>query len=237
MSKENLVHVCFVIDESGSMGGSESDVIGGFKKVINEQKDNKNGGCTVSFYKFATTVQKVYMGVDVKEVEYLDEKYSPGGMTALYDGIGTAIDDITEWMDDLPKEERPEKTVVVIMTDGEENNSREYNLARIRKMIKHQEKGHDWTFVYMCSDLSNAKEVDNLGIKTRCFSSKKNYINNYDIINSSVSAYRGACGDAGEKGLAFTTSLNLACDVTTENYAKENNLDLGSLTGKDDNNG
>lgn len=233
MSKENLVHVCFIIDESGSMGGSESDVIGGFKKVIKEQRENKNGGCSVSFYKFATNVQKVYMGIDVQEVEYLDGKYSPGGMTALYDGIGTAIDDLNDWMDDLPKEERPEKTVVVIMTDGEENNSHKYNLAQIKRMIKHQEKGHEWTFVYMGSDLSNAKEVDNLGISTRCFSSKKNYINNYDIINSSVSAYRSTCGDAGEKGLAFTSSLNIACNEATVEYANENNLDLNSLVGKD----
>ena len=233
MSKENLVHVCFVIDESGSMSGSESDVIGGFKKVINEQKEDKNGGCSVSFYKFSTNVSKVYMGVDVKEVEYLDGKYNPGGMTALYDGIGTAIDDLTEWMDDLPKEERPEKTVVVIMTDGEENNSREYSLAKIKKMIKHQEKGHDWTFVYMGSDLSNAKEVDNLGIKTRCFSAKKDYLSNYDVINASVSAYRSACGDAGEKGMAFTTTLIGACNDATVKYAEENNLDLDSLMGND----
>ena len=231
--KENYVHVCFVIDESGSMSGNESDVIGGFKKVINEQKENKDGGCAVSFYKFATNVEEVYKGVDVKEVDYLDGKYSPGGMTALYDAIGKAIDDITDWMDDLPKEERPEKTVFVIMTDGEENNSHEYSLARIRKMIKHQEKGHDWTFVYMGSDLSNAKEVDNLGIKTRCFSSKKDYLNNYDIINTSLSTYRCACGDAGEKGALFTETLNIACDVATTAYANDNNIDLNSLTGKD----
>lgn len=231
--KSNYVHVCFIIDSSGSMAGSESDVIGGFKKVIDEQKNNKEGSCSVSFYDFSTEVKKVYLGVDVKEVEYLDGKYNPGGMTALYDGIGTAIDDLTTWYDDLSDEEKPEKILIVIMTDGQENNSQEYNLARIKKMIKHQEKGHNWTFVYMGSDLSNAKEVDNLGIATRCFSSKKNYMNNYDIVNTSVSAYRGACGDAGEKGLAFTEALNIACDVTTTAYANDNNIDLNSLTGKD----
>ena len=91
----------------------------------------------------------------------------------------------------------------------------------------------DGSKVFVRFQLS-AKEVDNLGIKTRCFSSKKNYMNNYDIINASVSAYRCACGDVGEKGLAFTSALNIACDEATEAYAKENNLDLSSLTGKDD---
>lgn len=231
--KSNYVHVCFVIDESGSMGGSESDVVGGFKKVVDEQKANEAGTCSVSFYKFATNVQKVFMGVDVKEVEYLDGKYNPGGMTALYDGIGTAIDELNDWMDEMPKEERPEKTIVVIMTDGEENHSSRYNLATIKRMINHQEKSHDWTFVYMGSDLSNAKEVSDLGIKTRCFSAKKDYLGNYDIINSSISTYRNTVGDASLKAMAFTSSLDANCSVVTENYAKENNIDIDSLTSKD----
>lgn len=228
--KNNYVSVVFVIDESGSMGGSESDVVGGFKKVVDEQKANEAGTCSVSFYKFATNVQKVFMGVDVKEVEYLDGKYSPGGMTALYDGIGTAIDELNDWMDEMPKEERPEKTIVVIMTDGEENHSSKYNLATIKRMINHQEKSHDWTFVYMGSDLSNAKEVSDLGIKTRCFSSKKNYLDNYSIINNSITTYRNTVGDASFKSMAFTASLEEDCTTATEAYAKENNIDLNSLT-------
>ena len=72
--KENFVHVVFVIDESGSMAGTENDVIGGFKRVIDEQKAVENGTCSVSFYKFADKVTEVYKGKDVNEVEYLDGK-------------------------------------------------------------------------------------------------------------------------------------------------------------------
>ena len=99
--KENFVHVVFVIDESGSMAGTENDVIGGFKRVIDEQKAVENGTCSVSFYKFADKVTEVYKGKDVNEVEYLDGKYHPGGCTALFDAVGTAIDRIGEWLDGM----------------------------------------------------------------------------------------------------------------------------------------
>lgn len=227
--KSNYVHVVFVIDESGSMCGKEDDVIGGFKKVVDEQKKNKEGGCAVSFYKFATTVKKVFTGIDVKEVEYLDGKYSPDGMTALFDGIGTAIYEVTKWEDDLKEEERPEKTVVVIMTDGGENNSKDYRLSKIKDMISHKEKSHNWSFIYMGSDLSDAKDVDNLGINTRCFSSKNDYISNYAMVNSSISAYRNCDGDAITKNSAFVSNITLNCNEATAKYASDNNLDLDSL--------
>ena len=67
--KENFIHVCFVIDSSGSMFRSESDVIGGFSRVINEQKSNKNGSCVVSVIDFNTTPEIVYLGKDVSEVD------------------------------------------------------------------------------------------------------------------------------------------------------------------------
>ena len=131
--KDNYVHVCFVIDESGSMGGTENDVIGGFKKVVDEQKANSAGTCSVSYFKFASDVEEVYIGKDVNDVEYLDGKYSPGGLTALFDGVGTAIDKIGKWLDSMKEEEKPEKNLIVIMTDGGENSSREYRRKRRKR--------------------------------------------------------------------------------------------------------
>ena len=232
--KSNFVHVCFVIDESGSMGGTENDVIGGFKKVVDEQKENKEGTCSVSYYKFASNVEKVFIGKDVNDVEYLDGKYNPGGLTALFDGVGTAIDEIGAWLNDMKEEDRPEKNIIVIMTDGGENNSKEYSASKVKEMIKHQEDKYNWTFVYMGSDLSNADDANSLGISTRCFASKSDYISNYSIINDSISAYRTTAGDAMFKTLAFTTTLNASCNEATEKYAQENNIDVDSL--KDNNN-
>ena len=75
--KDNLIHVCFVVDESGSMYGSISDVIGGFERTIKEQSENKDGECIVSLFTFNDKVKELYLGKNIKDVKTID--YHPGG--------------------------------------------------------------------------------------------------------------------------------------------------------------
>lgn len=260
--KDNFIHVCFVIDESGSMGGTEEDVIGGFKKVIDEQAANDKGTCAVSYFKFSDDVTKVYIGKDIKEVKPLtkgtfnqiytsnititpngafdsisdlktnandENSYWPHGCTAMFDGIGTAIDVIGKWLNDMPEEERPEKNLIVIMTDGEENASREYTKSKVSEMIKHQEEKYNWTFIYMGSDLTNANDVNSLGMSNRMFSSKDNYSCNYDIVNEALSCYRCCDADISLKNTIMAETISLACSEATVKYAKENGLDANDL--------
>lgn len=231
--KKNFIHVCFIIDESGSMSGSEKDVIGGFKTVIDEQKANTNGTCFVSYYKFDDKVEKMFIGKDINEVDYLTDKdYKPGGCTALFDGVGTAIDEIGAWLNSMTEDEKPEKNLIVIMTDGGENSSKEYNASKVKEMIKHQEDKYNWTFIYMGSDLKDAADVNTLGVSTRLFASKANYMKNYTTINSIISTYRNFEGSADEKNLVATsTALNL-CEAATAKYAADNGLDANDLLDK-----
>ena len=216
--KSNFIHVCFIIDESGSMGGSESDVIGGFKRVIDEQKAIKEGTCSVSLFKFATNVSEVYVGKDVNEVEYLDGKYVPGGMTAMNDGIGTAIDRIGKWLDGMNEDDKPEKNLIVIMTDGEENNSQEYSFEKVKEMIKHQEEKYNWTFMYLGTDITDASAAVSYGFKNRGYSSRANVTANYDVVNLSVSAYRTTSGNAYVKSMAIDQAITTGCADLTEDY-------------------
>lgn len=241
MCKEGLIHVCFILDESGSMYGSENDVVGGFNKTINEQKAIEEGECLVSYFKFSDNVKEMFVGRKLDDVKPMtvgqgfwqknwsnniglsnsatvnvtldttlstivdnlansnlvntdDDTfvYSPNGCTAMNDGIGTAIDRIGKWLADMPEEERPSKNLIVIMTDGEENSSREYTLSRVKEMIQHQTEKYNWTFVYMGMDITSAKCADNLGINNRSFSSKSSVdtYKNYDNISSAVKTYR-----------------------------------------------
>ena len=227
--KENYINVVFVIDESGSMAGTEADVIGGFKRVIDEQKANSAGTCSVCYYTFDSEVKELFLGKDINEVDYIDGKYKPGGCTALFDAVGTAIDKVGKWLDGMKEEDKPEKNLIVIMTDGGENSSTEYTASRVKEMIKHQEEKYNWTFIYMGSDLTNAEDANTLGFTTRAFASKGDYYKNYDVINLAVSRYRGCCGDAGAKGIAMDTVL---CEATTEMtnaYAAETGLDADEL--------
>lgn len=91
--KDNFIHVCFIIDESGSMYTSKQDVIGGFKRVIEEQRSIKEGKCAISLYTFNHKIKEVFL---FKEIESVEENlvYEPGGSTALYDAVSIAIDNI-----------------------------------------------------------------------------------------------------------------------------------------------
>ena len=220
--KENFIHVCFIIDESGSMSGTESDIIGGFKKIVDEQRANKNGKCAVSLYKFDTKISKTYIGKDVNDVEYLDDKsYRPGGCTAMNDAIGTAIDEIGKWLDGMDESEKPEKNLIVIMTDGEENASVEYSFDKVKEMIKHQEEKYNWSFMYLGADISDASYAKSYGFDNRLYSTKKSLHKTYDMINTSLNCYRSAVGSTEFKNAAFALNLQESIDTLNADYESE----------------
>jgi len=221
--KDKLIHVCFVIDSSGSMSGSEKDVIGGFEKTIKEQKEVKDGECIVSLYEFASGVKQVYLGKKLDEVNGLD--YNVGGMTRLWDGLGTAIDDVGKWLSDMPEEERPSKNLIVVITDGGENSSTEYRLKDIREKIKEQTEKYNWSFVYLGNDLSDAKDADDIGISFRGFTSKKKFYNNYDVISTGVTAYRCAA-NISEASLALDSSITKSMNALNAEYKEDTGIDL-----------
>ena len=233
--KENYINVVFVIDESGSMTGSEADVIGGFKRVVDEQKANSAGTCSVCYYTFDSKVKELFLGKDINEVEYIDDKYKPGGCTALFDAIGTAIDNVGKWLDGMKEEDKPEKNLIVIMTDGGENSSVEYSASKVKEMIKHQEDKYNWSFIYMGSDLSNAEDANVLGVSTRMFASKSKYLHNYDTINCVLSSYRSMTGSTEFKSDKLNESLCCAAADATIEYAAETGLDANALLNNSEN--
>ena len=220
--KSNLLHICFVLDESGSMYNSVDDVIGGFQKLIDEQKGEKNGECIISLYRFSDTVKKDYIGKPVDEVSKLI--YSPGGCTAMNDGVGTAIDEIGKWLSDMDESERPSKNMIVIMTDGQENASKEYNFDTVKAKIKHQEEKYSWTFVYMGTNLQDLNDANRLGIKMRSVSDSRNIVANYSHIDTYAKALRSST-NAASVAAADALLTRQLCEDTTR-YQVENNITL-----------
>lgn len=225
--KENFIHVCFVIDESGSMGSSVSDVLGGFKKVIDEQKAVKDGTCAVSLYKFATTAKEVYKGKNVNEAEYLTKAtYNPNGLTAMNDGIGMAIDEIGKWLNGMKEEERPEKNLFIIMTDGEENNSRDYSLTKVQEMIKHQEEKYNWSFVYMGTNITDLKSAKDLGINLNYLNTRTNIDESYDFVSKSISRYRTTAGDPIYKNAFMCNFMVSEASAANNKYEAETGIKI-----------
>lgn len=215
--KENFIHVCFVIDSSGSMCGSETDVIGGFKRVIEEQKANENGSCVVTVIDFNSYPEIVCVGKDVHDIDS-ELDYTVGGGTALFDAIALGINRTHEYNMNLDNAERPEKTMVVIMTDGDENYSRYSTGTGVKAMINEMETEFGWSFVYLGADLTNVNDADTLGIKFRGVSTKSAMMSNYDVVNAAVSVFRGTAGDSKVRYDAMNMAIGNAVETLNANY-------------------
>jgi hypothetical protein len=150
------LHMILVLDESGSMGTIRNDIIGSINTFINEQKELKKDNTTFTFVKFSTNVNTSYEKKLLSDViEVTPNDYKPNGNTALYDAIGITINKYTD-----------EKNVcMLIVTDGEENSSREFDHTKITEMIN-KKKDSDWKFIYLSADLSTAKQGAKIGIFT-----------------------------------------------------------------------
>ena len=224
--KNNYIHVCFIIDESSSMLSSVEDVKEGFKKIIKEQKANKEGTCSVSVFRFATTVHPSdFIMKDVKEIEE-NLKYRPSGCTAMYDGIGTAIDEIGKVLNDMPENERPEKNLIVIMTDGEENSSREYQPSKVKEMIKHQEDKYSWTFLYIGTDISNTEDADRVGVNYKFANIRSKLGKAYDTVNTVLQCYRNTVGDATLKAATMDSYLTTSVANMNKEYKNDTGIDI-----------
>ena len=217
--KANFIHVCFVVDSSGSMALSIDDVKGGFKKIIEEQKANTEGECAVSYFDFNSKVTEVYRGKNVKDINS-ELEYTPFGMTALMDGVGIAIDTIGKWLNSMPEDEKPEQNLIVIITDGKENFSKEYSASRVREMIKHQQDKYSWNFVFLGADLTNIKDAIDLGIKTRGITTKASLDKSYDIVNYALSLYRNINGTKEQKLATMDAYLCSSVDTMNDDYQK-----------------
>ena len=221
--KENFIHVCFIIDSSGSIRGSEEDVIGGFKRVVDEQKANKNGSCVISVINFNSHPEIVYIGKDVNDIDP-DFDYVVGGGTALLDAIYIGIEKTHEW--NMAQDDKPEKTMVVIMTDGGENFSRIYSRQVVKDRIAEMETEFGWSFVYLGADLTNVNDAISLDIKTRGVSTKDAIMSNYDAVSASVSAFRNTTGDSQVKYATMDMVMNNAVETLNANYETSTDIKI-----------
>lgn len=161
MTKANSTEIVFVLDRSGSMETIAADMKGGFDSFIQEQK-KVPGECRVSLVSFNTTLDVVYEGLMLAAVPKL-ELYPRGG-TALFDAVGVAITSTGARLANMPEAERPAKVLFVIITDGEENSSREYTKNQVAELVAHQQKKYSWDFIFLGANLDAAKAASDLNI-------------------------------------------------------------------------
>jgi len=159
----NLTEIIFLLDRSGSMGGLQSDTIGGFNALIEKQRQLK-GETTVTTVLFDDRYEILWNGIDANKIKLTDKEYYVRGSTALLDAVGKTILDVGYRLSQASEEQKPGKVIFVITTDGMENASHEFTYKKIKEIIKHQKEKYDWEFIFLGANIDARKEADNIGI-------------------------------------------------------------------------
>lgn len=191
---ENLTELVFLLDRSGSMSGLETDTIGGFNSMLEKQK-KESGDAFVTTALFDDNYELLHDRNDIKRVSVITEKeYYVRGSTALLDAIGITINNIGKALSDTNEEERPGKVLVVIITDGMENSSREFSYEKIKEMVEHQKSKYAWDFIFLGANIDAIMTAGSFGISA---DRAANFVSdsagtqlNYRAVNEAVSSMR-----------------------------------------------
>ena len=165
---KDYTHICIVLDASGSMSSIEDDTKGSFNAFLKKQKESE-GKTVFDLYQFSDNVKRIVEHVDLATFsDDLMAKYTCSGCTALNDAVCTAIDTLGKELASMKEEDRPENVVFVIITDGMENASREFNGDDVKKRIKTQTETYKWNFQYLAANQDAFASGDKLGISKDC---------------------------------------------------------------------
>ncbi len=162
--RQDLTDISIVLDRSGSMESVRSDTIGGVNTFLDGQRATP-GAATVSLVQFDHKYQELYSGKPVAEAPNLTgETFVPRGNTALLDAIGRTINATGKRLAAMPEADRPGKVVFVIVTDGQENASKEFDAPTVNKLITHQREAYKWEFIFMGANQDAIAAAGRIGI-------------------------------------------------------------------------
>jgi len=162
--KKNLTELVMILDRSGSMGGLESDTIGGYNSMLKKQRETE-GEVLVSTVLFDDESEVLYDRIPLQDMPQMTEKeYYVRGCTALLDAIGGAIHHIGNVHKYAKDEDRPEKTIFVITTDGLENASKRYSYEKVKQMVERQKEKYGWEFLFLGANIDAIETAGRFGI-------------------------------------------------------------------------
>ena len=219
--KTNLTELVFILDRSGSMGGLESDTIGGFNSMLAKQQAEP-GECRITTALFDHQCELLHDRIDIKAVSPMTEReYFVRGSTALLDAVGRTINKIGSVQKNTAEEYRADKVLFVITTDGMENASREYSYSKIKSMIERQKSKYGWEFVFLGANIDAVDVANRFGVAPN---RAQNFHNdsegvalNYAVVSEAVSAMRAA-----PKGVGFADGWSAEIQADFERRGGKN---------------
>ncbi|MCI7326209.1 MAG: vWA domain-containing protein [Hornefia butyriciproducens] len=199
--KKNLTELVMILDRSGSMGGLESDTIGGYNSMLKKQGETE-GEVLVSTVLFDDRSEVLFDRVPLEELPQMtDKEYYVRGCTALLDAVGGAIRHIGNVHKYAREEDRPEKTIFVITTDGLENASHEYSYERVKRMVERQKEKYGWEFLFLGANIDAIETAGKFGISAdRAANYHSDHIGtalNYEVLADAVCEMRGSAKAIG----------------------------------------
>jgi uncharacterized protein YegL len=194
--KKGLTELVFILDRSGSMSGLEADTIGGYNAMLEKQR-KEQGDAVITTVLFDDRYELLHDRISLRGIVPITEKeYFVRGSTALLDAVGRTISKIGNAQKHTAEDERAEKVLVVITTDGLENASREYGYDKVRSMIERQKARYGWEFIFLGANIDAIETAARFGISedravnynADCAGTRLNY----EVISETVSCIR-AC--------------------------------------------
>ena len=163
--KKDYTHILIVLDASGSMSSIQDDIKGSFNEFLKKQREEP-GRTVFDLYQFSDTAKRIVKSADLAGFhDDLMARYNCSGCTALNDAVCTAIDTVGHEFADMPEAERPEHVLCVIITDGEENSSREFTSRDVKDRIKHQQETYNWDFQFLAANQDAFEAGESIGIR------------------------------------------------------------------------
>jgi uncharacterized protein YegL len=223
MTKPNTSHIVVVLDRSGSMRSVMRDTIGGFNTFLAEQRKLKDSRATMTLVQFDDQYQFDYKDRLLSDVSDLNEDtFVPRGNTALLDAIGKTIVTVGESLRSLSESERPSRVVMVVMTDGHENWSKEYTREKVFEMISHQRDKYAWEFVFMGADEKSIQDAHTYGFSagsTAHYSSTSAGTQRaFKRLSTNMASYRSASDE--DRVRLCSNFFDGSNDLTDENEKK-----------------
>lgn len=189
---KNKTELVIILDRSGSMASIKNDIENGFNLFLTEQR-KLPGECLVSLYQFDSVCEIAYSAKNLKEVTNI--VIHPRGSTALIDTVCRAIKEVGKRLSDTAESDRPGKVIFHILTDGEENASREYSISTMKEMVKEQTEKYSWEFVFLGTNIDAISTGAHYGVsfgKSLSFT-QGGIEDTFKSLSTATAAFRSGC--------------------------------------------
>lgn len=215
--KKETTELVFILDKSGSMAGLEKDTIGGFNALLEKQR-KEPGDVRVTTVLFNQGVELLHDRIELEGVSPLTERdYEVGGMTALLDAIGSTIQKISNVQRSTLKNQRADRVMFVITTDGMENSSCEYTYKKIHELIARKKAAANWEFVFLGANIDAVATAKQFGVEeefaVNYHADAEGTELNYKVLSEAVTSFR--------KGQAMDRSWKEEIEKDYENRGGE----------------